>query len=304
MKFNHAAAILAFAVFCSTTGFAQGFLTNGLVAYYPLNGGANDESGNMNNGIVVGAVSTADKANAAGRAYGFDGAGARIELPSLYTYSPTNLTFSAWINLRTLGTRKMIVAKLTGGDTPGNVALEIRDSIIVIQFNNGGWHETRGNSQLATNVWYHVAATYDGLDLKVFLNGVEDGNSQYPEGMGVGSIPWMIGVHPSASGGIYSGFDFDGSIDEVRIHSRALSERELKDLYAYETEPRPWLSVEVKTVSVSMHVTPAKRYQLEASRDLSSWILLGEPFVASTAESVQEFNAAGVGRYFRLQELP
>ena len=44
-----------------TSASAQSFLTNGLVAYYPFNGNANDASGNGNNGTVNGAILTQDR---------------------------------------------------------------------------------------------------------------------------------------------------------------------------------------------------------------------------------------------------
>jgi hypothetical protein len=47
--------------------------TNGLVAYYPFNGNANDASGNGNNGVVNGATLTTDRFGDVGKAYSFDG---------------------------------------------------------------------------------------------------------------------------------------------------------------------------------------------------------------------------------------
>ncbi|MEN9333736.1 MAG: hypothetical protein RLY35_916, partial [Bacteroidota bacterium] len=44
---------------------------NGLVAWYPFNGNANDESGNGNNGTVNGATLTMDRNGNASGAYGF-----------------------------------------------------------------------------------------------------------------------------------------------------------------------------------------------------------------------------------------
>lgn len=43
---------------------AQSFLTNGLVAYYPFNGNANDASGNGNNGTILGATLTTNRLGA------------------------------------------------------------------------------------------------------------------------------------------------------------------------------------------------------------------------------------------------
>ena len=55
-------------------------LTNGLVAYYPFDGSANDASGNGNNGIAYGVVPTADRSGNPNSAYHFDG-NAFISIP-------------------------------------------------------------------------------------------------------------------------------------------------------------------------------------------------------------------------------
>jgi hypothetical protein len=48
-------------------------LKDGLVAHYPFNGNANDESGNGNNGTVNGATLTTDRFGNMNKAYSFDG---------------------------------------------------------------------------------------------------------------------------------------------------------------------------------------------------------------------------------------
>lgn len=55
------------------TCICQASLTDGLVAYYPFNGNANDESGKGYNGKVNGATLTADRFGNANSAYSFDG---------------------------------------------------------------------------------------------------------------------------------------------------------------------------------------------------------------------------------------
>src|SRR4051812_11874296 len=51
---------------------AQVDLTSGLVAYFPLNGNANDASGNGNSGTVIGLSTTADRFGNAGGAFLFE----------------------------------------------------------------------------------------------------------------------------------------------------------------------------------------------------------------------------------------
>jgi hypothetical protein len=74
-------------------------LQQGLVAYYPFNGNANDASGNGNNGIVNGATLTADRFGNANRAYNFDGNAQYISVQNSVTLSPLNLTISVWYRI-------------------------------------------------------------------------------------------------------------------------------------------------------------------------------------------------------------
>ena len=65
--------VLVAFVLMITVSFAHADLNYGLLAYYPFNGNANDESGNGNNGIVNGATLTTDMHGNANSAYNFDG---------------------------------------------------------------------------------------------------------------------------------------------------------------------------------------------------------------------------------------
>ena len=72
-------------------------LTNGLTAYYPFNGNANDASGNGNNGVVNGATLTADRFGSPNSAYRFNGT-SWIQLPdTVEPAQPSGLTLSAWV---------------------------------------------------------------------------------------------------------------------------------------------------------------------------------------------------------------
>ena len=63
-------SIFAFFIFINTL---LAFPDSGLVAYYPFNGNANDESGNNNHGTVYGATLTTDRNANTDKAYSFDG---------------------------------------------------------------------------------------------------------------------------------------------------------------------------------------------------------------------------------------
>ena len=73
-------------------------LNSGLVAYYPFNGNADDESGNGNNGTVNGATLATDRNGNADSAYSFDGNDDSVEVTDLREIDITAFTASLWIN--------------------------------------------------------------------------------------------------------------------------------------------------------------------------------------------------------------
>jgi len=89
---------MVFLVFSSISTFAQ-IPTDSLVAYYPFNGNANDESGNGNNGIVNGATLTADRFGNANSAYSFDGVSNYIEVAdnSTLNFGTNDFSISMWL---------------------------------------------------------------------------------------------------------------------------------------------------------------------------------------------------------------
>jgi hypothetical protein len=79
--------------------------------------------------------------------------------------------------------------------------------------------------------WQHVAATYDGVTARFYIDGTEVANTVYTGNVG-DSNTWRIGAYDSTS----SGF-FDGSIDNVRIYDRALSAGEIQTDMASRIQP-------------------------------------------------------------------
>src|SRR5208283_3790029 len=76
---------------------AQVFLTNGLVAYYPFNGNANDASGNGNDGQGTNVTLATDRFGNVGNAYQFNGSNSVIEVASLASLNLAEVTVSAWV---------------------------------------------------------------------------------------------------------------------------------------------------------------------------------------------------------------
>src|SRR4051794_11322695 len=91
-------SLLVFTVGFSTGAYSQPFLNNGLIAYYPFNGNANDESGTSNNAGVNGATLSNDRFAEANQAYSFDGTKDFLSAPSSASLDlATNGTISLWM---------------------------------------------------------------------------------------------------------------------------------------------------------------------------------------------------------------
>jgi len=86
------------------------FLKEGLVAYYPFNGNAKDESGNGHDGKVSGATLANDRHGDAKQAYYFDGTDDYITLPSNIFDKIDGFTVSAWINLNSSSRCNIIIS--------------------------------------------------------------------------------------------------------------------------------------------------------------------------------------------------
>jgi len=220
-------------------GSVQADLSSGLVAYYPFNGNADDGSGNGNDGIVNGATLTTDRFGNADSAFSFDGMDDYIR-----TSNPINLpignesrTISAWIHsVGEVGGQdyQSIVSwgkpKYTnqhfgierGGD-PGNPN-GYDDRLFVLGWSN----DFKGNTDLNFNVWHHVAVTFDGTNLTVYVNGAYDGSTTKTYNTQLGSTGLSLGVTPPNDGWH---MNFNGFLDDIRIYNRALSETEIRQLY-------------------------------------------------------------------------
>ncbi|TGO02752.1 hypothetical protein PN36_19595 [Candidatus Thiomargarita nelsonii] len=89
--------LLLIAIGLSWFSGAMADLSDGLVAYYPFNGNAQDESGNGHHGTVYGAILVNDRFENIDSAYHFDGINDFIQISDSPSLRVTTFTISAWI---------------------------------------------------------------------------------------------------------------------------------------------------------------------------------------------------------------
>gem|GEM_PF-252587 len=197
--------------------------TTGLVGYWRFNEGsgttATDSSGYRNHGTIHGASWVGGSPDGS-TALSFDG-NDFVEVPNNSSLYCSRITIEAWIRP---------AAIYTGGDWKRDgIIVGTGDYYLRIDQNGrlGGWlsgldvgEHLLGSSMLGyAGTWVHVAMTYDGTQVILYINGVRDASRADSGSTSASEDSLRIG-HISRNR------YFNGTIDEVRIHNRALDPSE------------------------------------------------------------------------------
>jgi len=228
---NAGTAVITVTVSTTTT-------VNGLQAYYTLNEGsgalAGDSSGNNNSGTISGATWTTGKK---GGGLSFDGINDYVRTPgsSSLAISENAITISAWVNYLNTNTHQIFIAKpykegshVSPYFSYSMHGLFVNSTQIRPRFwlAIGGTAKSVSSSELLNSqTWYHLTGVYNGSTMKIYINGVERGSVSVSGNITSYTTPLLIG----ANGGFTE--CYKGSIDDVRIYNRALSNQEVQDLY-------------------------------------------------------------------------
>ena len=210
----------------------------GLVAYYPFNGNANDESGYGNNGTVYGATLATDRFGSLSSCYSFIGNNngpnnGYISVPSSSALQlTTNLTLSLWMKKTTNLLWGIVLCK---GDNPEKSYSLTYDTRGTggIDFNQQGSYNMINAYQALPNDWIQVVCTLFGTNACVYYNGAFLTNG-IGVSLGKGNGALTFGTILSAAPMSYSGL-----LDDIRIYERALSSNEVAQLYLSEAPPTP-----------------------------------------------------------------
>jgi hypothetical protein len=205
-------------------------INNSLIAYYPFNGNANDESGNGNDGTIHGAKWVDGKYE---KVLSFDGVDDYVRSPdsSKLPLGNSPRTMMAWINPFSYpDVTYNGILSYGAMSCPGHGSLlSIRnDGRLSQAFWCNDMYQTEGPVAVL-NGWNLAAFTYDGQVGKLYLNGELVATRNFSETtVDTWNGPIRIGCTDDP------GRCFNGIIDEVRIYNRALSESEIQELYSNE----------------------------------------------------------------------
>ncbi len=220
-------------------GIGNASLSDGLVAYYPFNGNANDESGNGNNGIVHGATLVADRFGNLNNAYDFHNnpsyrvpAQSYITIPNSQSLNPTlSISISVWI--KTSDSRGWHIM----GKAYGNSEL---DSFLLFYLSGGSPLRfeiltTSGANRCDTpipilNEWHNIVSVWDGHLMQLYIDGIIVSTTVSNGTILYDNNPLLIGADDDDGDDIPDS-GWNGVIDDIRIYNRALSASEIQEIY-------------------------------------------------------------------------
>lgn len=264
----------------------QPTLSDSLIAHYPFNGNANDESGNNNDGTVDGATLTTDRFGNTNKAYSFNGIDNNIVIANnLLSSQPTDYSISVWVNANTTNDGSIITDRSsTSWDYKYFIAtnpLRLSTSANTNTCVNSTFFNGR---ILNINQWYHlvvntnitantISSYIDGVLVDVH-NGICWPNQNTPTMIGAG-------INPA-----YTHLYFDGKIDDIRIYNRVLSQSEIETLF---NENQCNIDI---TATQNGNILTAN--QPEASYQ---WLDCNNYYAPLTGETNQSFTATQNGSY-------
>ena len=197
----------------------------GLVAAYGFDEGSGtstaDGSGRGNGGTLTGATWATGKF---GSGLNFDGVNDWVTVADSSSLDLTTaMTLEAWILPAVSSNWRTALFKEQPGDVAYSLYSSTNTNVPRSESVIGGTaRSVNGTAPLASGVWSHVAATYDGSNYRLFVNG-----AQVASTTASGSIAVTTGALRIGGNSVWGEW-FSGRIDEVRVYSRALSQAEIQ----------------------------------------------------------------------------
>jgi len=210
-----------------------------------------------------------------GQALKLDGTSQYATAPNSLSLSPTNsITIAAWIKPEQIATQ-YVIEKAAKGSTNGyELSLSSAGKVFlrVNQVTSGDTYRINSVTSYPAdgNTWMHVAATYDGTVMKIYINGVLNASSTPASPPAISTNTLAVGIGAQSDGSS----KFKGALDDAHIYNTALSASEILNIVAEAPPVAPVLAspvnnatgVVVNPTALSWKtVAAASSYQVQVS---------------------------------------
>jgi len=202
-----------------------------MAAWYPGEGNGRDIAGGNNGALQNG---TTFAPGEVGQAFSFDGTDDQIVVPNHANQNGgTQITIDAWINPTSI-VHGQPIAQKRSSDNIGGYTFETTHSpfapdnglqwAIMIA---GAYHVLQTPANVLTiGTFQHVAATYDGTTMRIYVDGVEKANMPASGTIDPRTDPFVIGRNVPNPAVVWQGL-----IDELELYNRALSQPEIAAIF-------------------------------------------------------------------------
>src|SRR5687768_5750958 len=209
---------------------------SGLVAYYKLDDGsgatATNSTGGTNGTIQNAPAWVISPSQHAGNALKFDGVDDIVSIPDHSSLDITTaITLEAWVYATKNSGIQNVICKSSNSPNTGYIFPRTDNgwtSTIVYLHIAGGWR-TLSAPYPGLNAWHHLAATYDGATIRLYINGVEAASLARTGNITTNNKPLVLGNQTRITE------YFGGSADEVRVwnvpRTQAHSQADMNNIF-------------------------------------------------------------------------
>lgn len=259
--------LLCCIILSTTVSVVHAGLDSGLVAYWPFDGTALDAGPSALHGTIDQAVPSADRSGRAATALEFDGSNDNVvvaDAAALRIQAP--LTLSGWVYMS--GSQphnaRILMKEYSSSQPYASYGLEVNwgghsEFAMIVSTSTEGHGALRSNVVHTSGRWYHVAGTYDGSQMRLYVNGQLDASMQH--GGTIVYNDWALDM----GGDVPRNLEYlDGSLDDIRIYNRVLSDEEILLLYDSYAGDHSYYTADAHTVALW-------RFDAGAGRTLVDW---------------------------------
>ncbi len=208
-------------------------VANERVASYSFNGSGFDSSSYANHAALTNVKSITDRFGYGNSAFSFNGVNSTIKAPNSSPLNSPTTSISFWVKVNALpGNGEAFLLSNGGWQERWKISLPSHGKPVFTTNSTGGIKDMDTDSvPLPLGVWKHVAMTHDGVDDKIYINGVLKNSKPAAGDLNITSKPLGIGYDP-----IDNGSYFNGSLDEVHIYNYALTASDIAGLFTNESK--------------------------------------------------------------------
>ena len=218
------------------------FPVNGLVAHYTFSSGSVADLVGSNNGVISGSVAQgADRFSKSQEALSFDSSDDMVKVSNPSFLNNTQGTFMAWVKFSNLDHTQYVASVGDEGSIESYISFLRYDptykTLGIYQRETGKANWVKGTTEIQAGVYYHLVMLSDGASWSIYINGKKESLTIVN---GVNSGKWISqleGIDNFVIGSSlilapYTIPFFSGSIDEVWLYNRPLTDVEIQSVYS------------------------------------------------------------------------